>query len=231
MLVLPQSETDAASAVAVKVIWPETVHKTVRCAVDDAEALWSLTESTSTTTELHLHSVKFDYGSLPFLQPAWELLEPDFWFSTLDANTASATILSAPFPGGLLNVIDPPTPRPSTPLPSDCYTEGQHDLIQHMLWNTAHRESYFEKKREAARVKKTEDRCSKREEYPPHGTAAAVPVVAPNLAAPSVPIAGPLNIAGPSTVLTLPIVTSSSTRHSTTAVPPPPHAPSPMQED
>ncbi|KAM5533533.1 hypothetical protein V8D89_012812, partial [Ganoderma adspersum] len=142
--------------------------------------------------------------------------------------------------------IDPPTPHPSTPLPSDCYTEGQHDLIQHMLWNTAHRESYFEKKREAARVKKTEDRRSKHEEYhardatmgrphtpqkAPHGTAAAVPVVAPNLAAPSVPITGPSNIASPSTVLTLPIVTFSSTRHSTTAVPPPPRAPSLMQED
>ncbi|KAM5540274.1 hypothetical protein V8D89_006093 [Ganoderma adspersum] len=170
-------------------------------------------------------------------------------FSMLDANTASATILGAPFPGGLLNAIDPPTPCPSTPPPSDRYTEGQHDLIQHMLWNTACHESYLEKKWEATRVKKTEDRHPKREEHPPavpaaaaaavipitagggHGTAATAPVTAPNLAAPSVPITGPSNIAGPSTVLTLPIVTSSSTGPSTMAVPPPPRAPSLMQED
>ncbi|KAM5540275.1 hypothetical protein V8D89_006094, partial [Ganoderma adspersum] len=50
----------------------------IEVAIDDAEALRSLAESTSATTELHLHSVEFDYGSLPFLQPTWELLEPDF---------------------------------------------------------------------------------------------------------------------------------------------------------
>ena len=50
----------------------------IELAAEDTETLRSLAESTNAATELHLNSVEFDYGSLPRLQPAWELLEPDF---------------------------------------------------------------------------------------------------------------------------------------------------------
>lgn len=55
----------------------------IEVALDDAEVLQNLTESTSATTELHLNSVEFDYGSLLHFQPAWELLEPQLWVDYL----------------------------------------------------------------------------------------------------------------------------------------------------
>ncbi|PIL32369.1 hypothetical protein GSI_05615 [Ganoderma sinense ZZ0214-1] len=133
-----------------------------------------------------------------------------------------------------------------------------------MLWSTARHKSYFEKKREAARAKRTDDRRLKREEYrardsamgrprTPSKAPAAVPAAAatanpiacgsgtstaatatataPNPAAPSVPIAGPLNLANPAAPLVLPLVAPVPSRSSTIAAAPPPRALSPMQED
>ena len=71
-------------------------------------------------------------------------------FSTFDPATSTVTTVGAPFPAGFLDLIDPPpAPRaPTPPPPTYEFTEGQHDLIQHMLWSTARRESFFEKKEE-----------------------------------------------------------------------------------
>ena len=66
------------------------------------------------------------------------------------------------------------------------------------------------------------------------GTAPTAPVAmvaTQGSTAPSVPIAGPSKIAGPSTVLALPLTASLAPRSSSTLVPSIPHALSPMQED
>ena len=55
----------------------------IELAAEDTETLRSLAESMNATTELHLNSIKFNYGSLPGLQPTWELLEPHFWVDYL----------------------------------------------------------------------------------------------------------------------------------------------------
>ncbi|PIL30264.1 hypothetical protein GSI_07442 [Ganoderma sinense ZZ0214-1] len=78
-----------------------------------------------------------------------------FRFSTYDPATGAVTTFGVPFPAAFLDAIDPPVLIPYDPAPSDRYTEGQHDLIQHMLWSTARRESFFEQRREAAPSGKT----------------------------------------------------------------------------
>ncbi|KAI1785822.1 hypothetical protein LXA43DRAFT_850346, partial [Ganoderma leucocontextum] len=87
-------------------------------------------------------------------------------FSTYDPASKTVTVVGAPFPAGFLDMIDPPpVQRPRTPPAIFEFSTGQNDIIQHMLWSTARRESFLERKREAARTKKVEDRHTRREEY------------------------------------------------------------------
>ena len=192
-----------------------------------------------------------------------------YCFLTYDPTTAMVTTIGMPFPARLLDAINPP-PVPHTPTPPAIFkfSANQNEVIQHMLWCTAHWESFFDRKREAACAKRVDDHRSKWEEYharnsamgrahtpqknpavPPAAAATAIPIAcrggtsgtAPTVpvtvvttqgsAAPSVPIAGPLNVAGPSTVLTLPLMASSVPGSSSMLVPSIPRAPSPMQED
>nr|VWP01833.1 Guanine nucleotide-binding protein alpha-2 subunit [Ganoderma boninense] len=158
-------------------------------------------------------------------------------------------------------MIDPLAPRAPTLPPSDHYTESQHDLIQHMLWSTARRESFHEKKREATRAKRVDNRRSKREEYrscnsamgrahtpgaktpaaAPVATAAANPIACAvgsgtatataNSATPSDLIAGPSTIAGHPSAPVLPFAAPILSGSSSTATVPPAREPSPMLED
>ena len=178
-------------------------------------------------------------------------------FSTYDPTTTVVTTVGAPFPAGLLNVINPP-PAPRAPTPPTVFefSADQNEVIQYMLWRMACRESFFDRKCEAACAKRVDDHCSKREEYhacdsamgrartpqknpavPPAAATTAVPIAcgggtsgtAPTTsvavvatqgsAAPSVPIVGPSNVVGPSTVLALPLTASSAPRSSSTSVP------------
>ncbi|KAM5533495.1 hypothetical protein V8D89_012832 [Ganoderma adspersum] len=142
-------------------------------------------------------------------------------------STSAMVALTAPFlldmvssrPAGtktwLVRTDPPPALHLSTLPLSDCYTEGQHDLIQHMLWSTAHHESYFEKTCEAARIKKTEDCHSKHKEYcardatmgRPHTPqkAPAVPAAATAMVIPIAPGGGP------STAFTAPLMALNPT--------------------
>ena len=139
-----------------------------------------------------------------------------FWFSTYDLVTGTVTTSGAPLPATLLDAIDPPAPRPTTPAPSHDYSEAQCDLIQQMLWGAARRESYFEKKREAAFAKRTEDRRSKREAYRVRNAAMGrprtphkAPAVAPTA---TTAVVNPITIgAGTSTVAATPLANLNPT--------------------
>ena len=139
-----------------------------------------------------------------------------FRFSTYDPVTGTVTTSGVPLPAVLLDAINPPAPCPTTPAPSHDYSEAQRDLIQQMLWGAARRESYFEKKREAAFAKRTEDRRSKREAYRVRNAAMGrprtphkAPAVAPTA---TTAVVNPITIgAGTSTVAATPLANLNPT--------------------
>ena len=120
-----------------------------------------------------------------------------YHFSTYDPTTTVVTTVGAPFPAGLLDAIDPP-PALRAPTPSAIFKflADQNEVIQHMLWHTAHQESFFDQKHKAACAKRVDDCHSKREEYRAHDstmgwarTPQKNPMVPPATAATTIPIA------------------------------------------